>query len=107
MAEKSLVNEVALIDTAGAEALGVLLGVLLELEPLLPHAATRRASPVAIEVSATFLLSRFNETTFARERECMCARRIPTAGQSPGPGPDVMNTMPLLMNKAVNIGMAP
>jgi hypothetical protein len=62
MAEKSLVNEVALIDTVGAAALELLLGVLLLLlDPLLPHAATRSARPVAIEVSATFLLSRFNE----------------------------------------------
>jgi hypothetical protein len=60
MAEKSLVNEVALIDGTDA-ALELLLGVLeLDDVPLLPHAATRRAAPVAIEVRATFLLRRFN-----------------------------------------------
>jgi hypothetical protein len=60
MAEKSLVNEVALIDGTEA-ALELLLGVLeLDDVPLLPHAATRRAAPVAIEVRATFLLRRFN-----------------------------------------------
>jgi hypothetical protein len=74
MAEKSLVNEVALIDGTAAAALELLLGVLEPDVPLLPHAATRRAAPVAIEVRATFLLRRFNETTFARERACMNAR---------------------------------
>jgi hypothetical protein len=60
MAEKSLVNEVALIGGTDA-ALELLLGVLeLDDVPLLPHAATRRAAPVAIEVRATFLLRRFN-----------------------------------------------
>jgi hypothetical protein len=60
MTEKSLVNEVALIDGTVA-ALELLLGVLeLDDVPLLPHAATRRAAPVAIEVRATFLLRRFN-----------------------------------------------
>jgi hypothetical protein len=82
MAEKSLVNEVALIDGAGAAALELLLGVLELDVPLLPHAATRRAAPVAIEVRATFLLRRFNETTFARERACMNARLgFPAAAQ--------------------------
>jgi hypothetical protein len=62
MAEKSLVNEVALIDTVGAAALELLLGVLLVLDvPLLPHAATRRATPVAAVVSVAFLLRIFNE----------------------------------------------
>jgi hypothetical protein len=74
MAEKSLVNEVALIDGTAAEALELLLGVLELDVPLLPHAATRRATPVATEVRAIFLLRRFNETTFARERACMSAR---------------------------------
>jgi hypothetical protein len=61
MTEKSLVNEVALIDGTEADALELLLGVLeLDDVPLLPHAATRRAAPVAIEVRATFLLRRFN-----------------------------------------------
>jgi hypothetical protein len=74
------VNEVALIDGAGALAL--LLGVLELDVPLLPHAATRRAAPVAIEVRATFLLRRFNETTFARGRACMNARLgFPAAAQ--------------------------
>jgi hypothetical protein len=88
MAEKSLVNEVALIDTVGAAApelgLELLLGVLELDVPLLPHAATRRATPAAIEVRAVFLLRRFNETTFARERACINARRI--SGRQPKHG---------------------
>jgi hypothetical protein len=75
------VNEVALIDGTGAAALELLLGVELDV-PLLPHAATRRAAPVAIEVRATFLLRRFNETTFARGRAGMNARLgFPAAAQ--------------------------
>jgi hypothetical protein len=74
MAEKSLVNEDALIDGGGAAELELVLGLLVDV-PLLPHAAARRAAPVATEVRASFLLRRFNETTFARELACMSTRR--------------------------------
>jgi hypothetical protein len=74
MAEKSLVKEEALIDGGGAAAPELLLELLVGV-PLLPHAATRSAAPVAIEVSAIFLLRRFNETTFAREPACMSTVR--------------------------------
>jgi hypothetical protein len=85
MAEKSLVKEEALIDGGGAAALEELLGLLLGV-PLLPHAAARSAAPVAIDVSAIFLLRRFNETTFAREPACMSTlRKSPAAAQRQRP----------------------
>jgi hypothetical protein len=61
IAEKSLVNELALIDGSGAE-LEPELGLLPELDdpPLLPQAAIARATPTAIDVSAIFFLSTTN-----------------------------------------------
>jgi len=62
IAEKSLVNELALIDGTAAELLE--LPELLELGvPLLPQAAIRRAALPATAVRPTFLETEYNETT--------------------------------------------